>query len=616
MPKSDKCFSSCRQQPKSKCTNTARCNYTDGKKYKYCRLSRKYIMSKTKDGHCITQKRGHKQSLTEKPQSVEKTQSAKERIGRFILNKMPKSPYKLDKAQIPPHISPIKLDNGEVDETGKSDKSKTNLAKQKIGRFILNAVERRKREKQIKAEFDARQIIIDKVRRSMFRHKIGKFMKNTTQKRRTEFLKAICSDSGVCIAFGREDNKIIDFFNGFTKFNYVDGPIKRRGQPSQNGFIHEIKYSRGGYNAYTMLKSSAKPDGDNLFYEYMVGRYLNHLCQLVPCFVETYGLFRYDSLADWNFAKNNNEIPLQTFKNSLLRVIPNHNLIIDHNLTIDKSCRHSEKISIMIQHIKNAETLTQKLDAMRDRLKVNTNDSVAIDFAKIHLLNILYQVYNPLVRFANTFTHYDLHAGNVLLYVPNANKYIQYHYHNPNGSITEFKSHYLVKIIDYGRAFFKDTLSQPGTSSTAIYKAVCQDPACPDCGYDKGYRWLDPEDYPGQAHYIWSQVRNASHDLRLLKVIRDQSRRVLRLNPSLEMVINAVKYDGDYGTEEVVKHRPNEIVNIVEALNTFTQMVNDSSIKAYNDMFYSTPLWSKLGDLHVYSDGQPMNFVPSTIKIS
>ena len=262
MPKQDKCFSSCRQQPKSKCTNTARCSYTDGEKYKYCRLSRKYIMSRTKDGHCITRKRGHKRSLTEK------TQSAKERIGRFILSKMPKSPYKLDKAQIPPHISPIKSDNSEVDETGKSGKIKTNLAKQKIGKFILNAVERRKREKIIKAELDARQIIIDKVRKSMFSHKIGKFMKNTTQKRRTEFLKAICSDSGVCIAFGREDKKIKDFFNGFTQFDYVDGPIKRRGQPSKNGFIHEIRYSKGGYNAYTILKSSAKPNTESNIYVY------------------------------------------------------------------------------------------------------------------------------------------------------------------------------------------------------------------------------------------------------------------------------------------------------------------------------------------------------------
>ena len=99
MPRQDKCFSSCRQQPKSKCTNTARCSYTDGEKYKYCRLSRKYIMSKTKDGHCITQKRGHKRSLSEKTQSAKATiQLAKATIQDFILKKLKKPAYKLDKA--------------------------------------------------------------------------------------------------------------------------------------------------------------------------------------------------------------------------------------------------------------------------------------------------------------------------------------------------------------------------------------------------------------------------------------------------------------------------------------------------------------------------------------
>ena len=39
--------------------------------------------------------------------------------------------------------------------------------------------------------------------RSKQRNVIQKFMLKTTDKRRTQFLKTVCSDSGVCIAFGQ-----------------------------------------------------------------------------------------------------------------------------------------------------------------------------------------------------------------------------------------------------------------------------------------------------------------------------------------------------------------------------------------------------------------------------
>ena len=586
MPRQDKCFSSCRQQSKSKCINSSRCNYINGEKHKYCRLSRKYIMSKTKDGHCITQKRGHKQS------SAEKIQSAKSTIQDFILKSLKKPAYKLEKVVTP---------------------SKEDLAKDKIGKFILNAVERRKQEKMIKAELDARQKTIEKVRHSMFRHKIGKFMRNTTQKRRTEFLKAICSDSSVCIAFGREDTKIQNFFGGFETFDNVVGPIKRIGTPSQNGFIHEIQYSKGGYNAFAILKSSANASGDNLFYEYMVGRYLNHLCKLVPCFVETYGLFTYDSEIDWRYAKNHAEIPVNTFKNSLtVTSLYNKNIL-------SKSCKDVLLMSVLIQHIKGAETLGHKIEALETALRnpLIGKSYEEIDFAELHLPAILFQVYNPLARFANTFTHYDLHQDNVLLYVPNADKYIHYHYHIPGGTVTEFKSHYLAKIIDYGRSYFKDTISTHTTGSSAIYKAVCQETDCvPNCGERNGYFWLKPTVSP--SDYIGSQQRNASHDLRLLKTVTDMSTRLLQHNQVLRNWLkNKLKFDKHFGTpEEPASGLPARIANVLDADMVLDAIINSNDYKIYSDIIYSDPKWSKLGDLHIYSDGRPMNFVPATIKIS
>jgi hypothetical protein len=87
--------------------------------------------------------------------------------------------------------------------------------------------------------------------------KIGKFMRNVDpDKRRALFLKSICSDAGVCIAFGKENKKIKEHFAGFIDVKYIKSPIKRIGNPSQNGFINEITYERNGYVANSILKSS------------------------------------------------------------------------------------------------------------------------------------------------------------------------------------------------------------------------------------------------------------------------------------------------------------------------------------------------------------------------
>jgi len=124
---------------------------------------------------------------------------------------------------------------------------------------------------------------------------IGNFMKKTENKRRSMFLQAICSDSGVCIAFGKERQKIFDFFDGFTKFNYLKN-IKAIGAVSENGFIKELEYEREGYKAHAILKSSREKMSDNLMYEYFVGIIINEFAKRIPCFIETYGHYEYTPL--------------------------------------------------------------------------------------------------------------------------------------------------------------------------------------------------------------------------------------------------------------------------------------------------------------------------------
>ena len=123
----------------------------------------------------------------------------------------------------------------------------------------------------------------------------------------------------------------------------------------------------------------------------------------------------------------------------------------------------------------------------------------------------------PLTMLSEQFTHYDLHLQNVLVYTPIENKYIHYHYHMYGYSV-DFKSKYIVKIIDYGRAYFNDN----GRDSLDIYEHVCNSKDCGGmkCGIDYGYANLIPERYIGSRNHITSYKPNISHDLRILHQIR------------------------------------------------------------------------------------------------
>ena len=539
MPSSKKCFSSCRQVTKDKC-NPPRCSYVNGETRKYCRLSNKYVMSRSKDGNCITKKR-----------------------------------------------------------TSTSD-----LAKKRIGKFMISAHNKIKIEKQRISQ-------LTKIRTSLYKHKITKFMHNTTQKRRAQFLKAVCADSGICIAFGQEEQKIKDFFNGFTKFDYVNEPIQRRGVPSKNGFIHEIAYQKGGYNAYAILKSSSKHSADNLFYEYTVGQYLNSLHKKVPCFVETYGLFGYVDVPSWKYAKDHAEIQPGKFIQLLTE-------LRNDKTSLRLSCNESIRISVMTQHIKNAETLRNLLDhqVLYERTGGTQLKQEASNVIRLHLPAILFQIYFALSLFMDKFTHYDLHADNVLLYVPKLNEYIHYHYHNPDGSITEFKSKYLVKIIDYGRSYFNDMPNN--LDSSKVQQVICTEHVCNSvvtgpCGSDIGYSWLFPEQPSSANLFITSSRENYSHDLRLMNILKLSYDGILkRLNPGLLAILNKVVFTDTFGTEEKkVSGLPNNIHNVKDAYKEIRDFMNNPIMIQFNSLFYDfDPKWRKLGDLHIYSNGANMRFTP------
>lgn len=367
--------------------------------------------------------------------------------------------------------------------------------------------------------------------------------------------------------------------------SYVKDPIKRIGSVSSNGFVNEIKFTHKGYDSYAVLKSSTTNTADNLMYEYRVGQFLNKMSLLYPCFIETYSLFKYN--VGWNHAKTNSLIDASIFKTYLTQ--QPYDLIV--------ACKQPKYIAVLLQHLKNAITIA-------DLVNIG-NDSLNYDF-----LTLLYQVYFVLDQMKLIFTHYDLHCENVLLYEPSPTKYIQYHYHSD--TIITFKSIYVAKLIDYGRCYFKDG----NYSSKNFHAEVCKTKECNTktrgkCGTNVGFSWLNP---PVEFH-VNSSVRNQSHDL--LMVVHFL-KRISNRNPMLlpeigafiqDMTINLIYRGGvEYGTPEKIKC-PNKICTVSQLRISLGYYMNFVDLDDMFDKYY--PNRTKLGDMHVYSDGRPLQFIES-----
>jgi hypothetical protein len=420
------------------------------------------------------------------------------------------------------------------------------------------------------------------------RNKIGNLIKTSKT-----FLNIVCPNSGVCIAFGDHTKELNNFFKGFIDFNYAVSPINPLGEDSNNGFVKEIEYQRQGYKSHVILKSALNRSADNLVYEYLVGiKFINRILKNFPCFIETYGLYFYDSISDWDAMKES--IPIdKSFLNKLT---------LQNNIDYIKACKKSKFAAVLIQHIQNAKSLKKMISS---------------EFFKNDLLYVLFIVYQALASLSKKFTHYDLHDGNVLVYEPVPGKFIEYHYHNKDGSITSFYSKYLPKIIDYGRSFFDNG----NLNSKKIYDKICSIPECnPNCGENSGFSWLDPNPYLT----ISSSKKNESHDLRILNNMKSYFEKIKSPKPTekifieteklTEKIVYGIGIDDPkkkiYGSVEDLKILPNKIYNVNGAYIELKKLIEKPEIISENRNNYSN-MTNKIGDLHIYHDETSMKYIHS-----
>lgn len=338
-------------------------------------------------------------------------------------------------------------------------------------------------------------------------------------------LKDVCKVSGQCLALGRYTPEITAFFQ-YESFAYSKDP-PRMIASGASGIVYVVDYERNKYTSSAILKSSSQKAGDNLTYEYVVGsQYINRVNLHFPCFISTYGLYY------------GNESNIQQLK-------------LQRKVNYNTACMRNAQTSILIQDIHGAVEL---IDLVGNQ-----------DFVQDDLLPILYIIYHALSALSTQFTHYDLSPSNVIvLKLPEP---IEYDY----GDI-RIRSHYLPKIIDYGRSFFDNG----SLNSRKIYHDVCSAKKCnPRCGDFYGFTLLHPTPW----HFISSQ-KNESHDLKLLYMLSQESKHpwsvVDKLLAKVVYGVGEEPRTSHYGTPENLSSISGKIHNVHDALQCIEDVLPPS----------------------------------------
>ena len=438
---------------------------------------------------------------------------------------------------------------------------------------------------------------------------LGKMLKNT------------CKNPDNCIALGYYGDVIKRYFDNFENMNLIDNTsLKRIGRESTNGFIIEVPFKKNNYTAYTALKccgddlseDSVEDEDedkqkdkqkdlyelyDNLLYEYYVGKnFINKYAKIYPCFVETYGLYEFKGNIHYNIIKTkaeSNNFSKIDFKQYIQKVnIEEFKSLED---IFNYSCFKNKLLCVLIQHFDNFVSFHDARENSYDNLKYD-------------LYNIMYQAYFCLAMLGDNYTHYDLHANNVFLYKPfDGNKCILMKYHH-NGKVFEFKSEFIVKIIDYGRNYFNNEI----TNTKEIMEKICNLEQCqPNCGKKIGYRYIQGNIMRPKRNFYWINpvAPNVSYDLRFADYIQSEILKFVETP-----LIGKIDYKEDWGTPEVKEGGDKrDIKNIFNLLDSLESGINDSLESGINEFNHHKNHkkyadWTVAATMDVYDDGREYTF--------
>lgn len=241
-----------------------------------------------------------------------------------------------------------------------------------------------------------------------------------------QFLRICGSNLQACTLFGHELEQTLIYFDFFMLDGNPDAtiPIHKTIQvmsnDSFNGKVARIKFTKNELTAFALLKRPLTDVKDSVWYEYLMGKYINSWCYIFPSFVFTYGLYNnlfleYPAGREYTFEFKQGEV-LQPM-----------------DLTQACAPDKRENVCLLTQFLDNATSLGKVLDK---------NDPTAV--------YVFYQIYYTLFHLTKLrFQHNDLHPENVLVItLPYPVRIV---YQQPSGEPFVIYTDKIGKMIDYGR---------------------------------------------------------------------------------------------------------------------------------------------------------------------
>ena len=398
--------------------------------------------------------------------------------------------------------------------------------------------------------------------------------------RESNVLRAVCKNPNNCLSLGQYDPMIKNFFADFNDLTMVNPADVSPISSGVNGFVQKVGFQRDGITAYVALKGANKPTSDSLYYEWYVGKnYINIINTLFPCFVETYNMYAYKA----NVQDHYDMLSNHTGSSPPIH-LPDLLHPINHTYTWGSSCRYNKYQCLTTQYFGNCFP-------MGDMFRVGYGQPQS--HINIDCMGCLYQVYYALAQIVNTYTHYDLHQENILLYKPfEGKKYVEMHYHI-QGHVMRIRTEYIAKIIDYGRNYFQNAAT--GENSDAIYRKICNAPECKGikypCGIEFGYMSLNGR----PKYYAEPRTKNCSADLRLIHYMF----RKLRISRVY------IHYETQHGTPENLDKNDTEadgthnVYNVQGAFLLLHKII-EGAPTMFEHKYNDADGWQKAGEIHVY----------------
>jgi hypothetical protein len=353
------------------------------------------------------------------------------------------------------------------------------------------------------------------------------------------------------MALGIKVRGIQRFFKTFTDFSYTTGRLRKIAEGG-NGVVHELTYRHKHYKAHAVLKSCRNADSVNLAYEYIVGdHFVNRMTEFFPCFIHTYGLFRYNSVAD-HTAVVNGKVKAARLSGMLTRV-PHREPTSPDLLT--EACRDPHLLCTLLEHMHDSRSIFEHL------LAEPSNE----EFVEHELIKVLFIVYHALHTLKTNFTHYDLNYNNVLLYSLPPGHAVEYQYTYPGRASVVFRCRFIPKIIDYGYCFF----DFKGVSSDDVKREICRTRECHPCEQKTGLGLLttDTGDVP-------TRLNNVSADLKLLHMLKEEVKDIQTpMIIVLQSLLKKVVFEHDMNTPERTGPGGDQILNVTDAYHQLLTLV-------------------------------------------